>query len=196
MDIESNEWEERYSKKHDRKYWKNKNTGESSWKDPNKINSKKKRSDNTKESNNNGDKIDITDVVVNNVESNADEDHTNIASKEEKNDNTIIDVEKDQKEERLEGENVWVEKYSKKHDKKYWKNEVNGETSWKDPYKDQSKKERKEKKIKSTTEIPIDQKKQDNSKQIEQAKKHTNPNDLHFLHDNSMIGSKKHKSDN
>ena len=54
MDIESNEWEERYSKKHDRKYWKNKNTGESSWKDPNKINSKKKRSDNTKESNNNG----------------------------------------------------------------------------------------------------------------------------------------------
>lgn len=92
--AQSDEWEEGYSEKHKRKYWKNKVTGKTSWKDPNKQSS-----------------ADDGASVKSDVPSAA------LAAPA------------------AASEGTWVEGYSEKHKRKYWKNKETGKTSWTDPNK-------------------------------------------------------------
>jgi hypothetical protein len=87
------DWEEKYSEKHKKKFWKNRVTGESSWKDPNIVAASESAS-----------QLESSSVTVNPFTS---------ESKSASHD--------------------WEEKYSEKHKKKFWKNKVTGESSWKDP---------------------------------------------------------------
>lgn len=97
------EWVEAYSEKHKRKYWKNKTTGETTWKNPvgDAAGAASKPASATKSKSPTPAESDSKETAgTPAVESGADD---------------------------------WVESYSKKHDRKFWKHKVTGETSWKPP---------------------------------------------------------------
>ena len=85
------EWEEKYSEKHKKKFWKHKTTGETTWKEPPKP---------------------VAPAT------------SSAEKKDDGNDNADKAVEWE-----------WVEKYSEKHKKKFWKHKTTGETTWKEPPK-------------------------------------------------------------
>ena len=85
------EWEEKFSEKHQKKFWKNVSTGEMVWKNP--IVSSQDKNDVKKEA----------------LDSNA----------------AVIDISTWE----------WEEKFSEKHQKKFWKNKSSGEMVWKEPPK-------------------------------------------------------------
>lgn len=90
-ETKASQFEEGFSVKHNRKFWKNTQTGEIVWKDPNKS---KKNVDDSKSAN-----------PSNRMES---------------------------------AESEWVEAFSEKHKRKFWRNKATGETVWKDPTQGQA----------------------------------------------------------
>jgi len=92
MSSESGEWEEKFHAGKQRKYWKNKATGKTTWNEP----YVKAAS---------GDVVKISETT-----------HRPVATESAEND---------------DGE--WLEKFSEKHQKKYWQNKKTGKSSWKMP---------------------------------------------------------------
>jgi len=86
--VLSDEWEEKFSKEKNKKYWKNKVTGKSTWTDP------------AKEAKKEGDDVSVITTVTVATAAHASE---------------------------------WEEKFSKEKNKKYWKNKVTGKASWTPP---------------------------------------------------------------
>jgi hypothetical protein len=86
------DWDEKYSEKHKKKFWKHKTTGETTWKEPLKPTPSAAASSDKKA---NAETAPVVAVV----------------------------------------EWDWDEKYSEKHKKKFWKHKTTGETTWKEPLK-------------------------------------------------------------
>ena len=83
--ISESPWIEKFSEKHQRKYWKHKDTGETTWKEP-------------------VIEIEVTKAIsTENLQSEI---------------NTITK------------ETPWIEKFSEKHQRKYWKHKDTGKTTW------------------------------------------------------------------
>jgi hypothetical protein len=145
------EWEEKYSEKYKRKYWKNKSTGETSWKEP-------IRSESTS----------APSVPKSGAESKWEEkysekykrkywkhketgetswklpeDHSQTTAKQSNQSSVSSIVVRSELKESDEGikslstnqslNPLWEEKYSEKYQRKYWKHRESGETSWKPP---------------------------------------------------------------
>ena len=113
----STEWVEGFSKKHDRKYWKNARTGKTSWTDPN-----------SEDGNKSAEAHPSSSASAPEQESNSGSSSAKEKTPPQRHDNEE-EAEKDE----------WVEGFSKKHDKKYWKNKTTGKTSWVDPTKEKQK---------------------------------------------------------
>jgi hypothetical protein len=91
--VADEDWEEKYSDQHKKKFWKNKKTGKSSWTEPPKV---------PKKSTGGGEAV-TTEISSSTQDMVADED--------------------------------WEEKYSEQHKKKFWKNKKTGKSSWTEPPK-------------------------------------------------------------
>ena len=138
----SDQWEEKFSKKQDRKFWKHKETGETTWTAPAGLDSKK-------ESKTTVAKADTTAVVEWDWDEKFSEKHQKkfwknkttgeTTWKEPPKPVTSAATSSDKKESTETAaaavEWDWDEKYSDKHKKKFWKNKTTGETTWKEPPK-------------------------------------------------------------
>jgi hypothetical protein len=134
-----NEWEELFSEKHQKKYWKNKATGKTSWKDPkvsNVNNAGETESKEEKPKDNDEWEELFSEKHKKKYWKNKVTGKTSWTAPTE----SSKDVEKpapiDGKSSSSVGiESEWVECFSEKHNKKYWKHKVTGKTSWKPPEK-------------------------------------------------------------
>ena len=121
------EWEELFNQKHQRKYWKNKSTGKSSWTKPNTASSA----------------VSAVGAVVDKGEAKPETSNIIVSSNPAvsagaKGSSEPIEVVTDKSSHAEESataasEGEWQESYSKKHGKKFWKNSVTGKTSWVPP---------------------------------------------------------------
>ena len=127
------DWEELYSDKYKKKYWRNKNTKETTWKDPTKV-----------------DTGEVTKIVSNGSTGNEWEElySEKYQKKYWRNKNTKETTWKDPNTSEIkvttavENNNIvdsnasvtlWEELYSEKYKKKYWRHKTTKEVSWKDP---------------------------------------------------------------
>eukprot|EP01035_Chromulina_nebulosa_P039136 gene39136-52887_t len=103
-DSKNVEWEELYSEKHKKKYWKNKSTGKSSWIDPATLKEKE------------------APTKAKPAETAPPSGHTTTAKVEVEAGPVVIAT-----------EDEWEELFNQKHQRKYWKNKSTGKSSWTNP---------------------------------------------------------------
>jgi hypothetical protein len=99
--VPDEDWEEKYSEQHKKKFWKNKKSGKSSWTEPPKV---AKKSSATEPS------------------------ATAPSSSTDGSGNTKAETE-------MVADEDWEEKYSEQHKRKFWKNKKTGKSSWTEPPK-------------------------------------------------------------
>lgn len=156
----TDDWEEQFSKQHNRKYWKNKITGEKTWENPIKgeANKGKAKTDTDKplkdgqstssESKESEESVweekysekhkkpfwknKTTGETTWKRQANVDKPKENNESTDAKQDQTILNDNNENGTE-LDKQSVWEEAYSKKHERKYWRNKLTKETTWTDP---------------------------------------------------------------
>lgn len=109
-------WKESFSEKHQKKFWKNKETGETTWKDPTGTSTQDNKKKSSKSSENNKSEIDGTDAVEKGP----------VKKKSSKESAVAVDTVS-------AASTDWVRSYSEKKKAHYWKNKVTGESTWKDP---------------------------------------------------------------
>ena len=137
-------WEEKYSKKQDRKFWKNKESGETTWIQPEGL---EKKGDKVKTAKEEGKSTGTANVEWEWVEKYSEKHKKKFWKHKTTGETTwkeppkpvapvTSSVEKkDSGNENSAAEWEWVEKYSEKHKKKFWKHKTTGETTWKEPPK-------------------------------------------------------------
>ena len=103
----SSEWEELYSEKHKKKYWKNKTTGKTSWADPSILKEK--------------------EAAAKPEETAPQPVPANAASKAE------VAAAPPPVPAAVVTEDEWEELFNQKHQRKYWKNKSTGKSSWTNP---------------------------------------------------------------
>lgn len=106
------DWVERFDEKKQKKYWRNKVTKQSTWKNP-----------------------------FENAETADGQDAKRKGGSDGSKEKTNTEQAAGRREEGGEdkaSKNDWIEKFDRKKGKKYWKNQTTGETSWKDPNKEES----------------------------------------------------------
>ncbi len=128
----SGEWEELYSEKYKKKYWRNKSTKETTWKDP--INSIKVDSgEDTKiASSGNGNEWEelYSEKYQKKYWRNK---NTKETTWKDPNSSEVKPVLVTESNSVKVSEDLWEELYSEKYKKKYWRNKNTKEVSWKDP---------------------------------------------------------------
>jgi hypothetical protein len=146
------EWEELFSEKHQKKYWKNKASGKTSWKDPKTTGDAiaKVESETAKPTEASGSTNDEWEELFSEKhnrkywknKSTGKTQWTNPAPASALNAAAATSATSEQKEsssspsgdtDTAKAQDEWVEMFSEKHKKKYWKNKSTGKTSWTDP---------------------------------------------------------------
>eukprot|EP01031_Cornospumella_fuschlensis_P030241 gene30241-36546_t len=142
----SGDWDELFSEKHKRKYWKNKKTGETSWKDPNAAISAAPTPTPIANSEQGGGADEWEELYnekhkrkywKNKVTGKSSWTPPSAASNaphaESKSETPTPSIANSAAQEGKATGGDWVELFSEKHKKKYWKNNVTGKTSWTPP---------------------------------------------------------------
>ena len=127
------EWVEKFDKQHNRPYWKNKVSKETTWKDPFGQLSEIRSNARSPNENRNNNFVSGIDGWVEKFDKKRQKPYWKNYGTGETTWRDPITME-NPKETVSDGDNdEWVEKFDKKRQKPYWKNYESGETSWRDP---------------------------------------------------------------
>jgi hypothetical protein len=132
------DWEELFSEKHNRRYWKNKKTSEKTWKDPKSQNLPTVAAENSSNADNL--KLDISGSVPAGTDNEEwemlyNEKHKRNYWKNKKSGEKSWNPPPQKAVEHVAQDSTsdWVEDFNEKHKRKYWKNIKTGEKSWNPP---------------------------------------------------------------